>query len=85
MPSSEGPATTASATRSATLADTSRHHNPWAADIYHRARAAGKTHPHAIRILGRAWAGVIWRMWHDDTAYDPAVHGSYQRVITQKG
>ena len=39
----------------ATLADTSRHHNPWAADIYTRARARGATHQHAIRILGRAW------------------------------
>jgi hypothetical protein len=36
-----------------TLADTSRHHNPWAADIYQRAIARGATHPHAIRILGR--------------------------------
>jgi transposase len=38
----------------ATLADTSRHHNPWAADVYQRARARGYDHPHAIRILGRA-------------------------------
>jgi transposase len=68
-----------------TLADTSRHTNPWAADIYQRARARGCTHPHAIRILGRAWAGVIWRMWHDHTPYDPALHGNYQRLITQKG
>lgn len=68
-----------------TLADTSRHHNPWAADIYHRARARGATHPHAIRILGRAWASIIWRIWHDHTTYDPALHGNYQRLITQKG
>lgn len=68
-----------------TLADTSRHTNPWAADVYNRARAAGKTHPHAIRILGRAWAGVIWRMWHDHTPYDPALHGNHQRLITAKG
>ena len=37
------------------LADSSRHHNPWAADIYQRARQRGRDHPHAIRILGRAW------------------------------
>jgi transposase len=36
------------------LADSSRHHNPRAADIYQRAIARGATHPHAIRILGRA-------------------------------
>jgi len=68
-----------------TLADSSRHHNPWAADIYDRARARGASHPHAIRILGRAWAGVIWRMWHDHTTYDPALHGNYQQLITARG
>jgi hypothetical protein len=45
-----------------TLADTSRHHNPRATDIYIRARARGATHQHAIRILGRAWCAVIWRI-----------------------
>lgn len=30
-----------------TLADSSRHHNPWAADIYDRARARGASHAHA--------------------------------------
>ena len=68
-----------------TLADTSRHHNPWAADIYHRARARGASHPHAIRILGRAWAGIIWRMWHDHTPYQPALHGNYQHLIATRG
>ncbi|HEX6945117.1 MAG TPA: transposase, partial [Casimicrobiaceae bacterium] len=67
-----------------TLADTSRHTNPWAADIYTRARARGCTHQHAIRILGRAWTGVIWRIWHDHTTYDPALHGGFQRLITQE-
>jgi transposase len=67
------------------LADTTRHHNPWAADIYDRARARGCTHPHAIRILGRAWAGVIWRMWHDHTTYDPTQHAALQRLINQQG
>jgi transposase len=68
----------------ATLADTSRHTNPWAADIYNRARARGCTHPHAIRILGRAWCHVIWRLWHDHTTYDPALHGGLQRLIAQQ-
>jgi transposase len=67
------------------LADSSRHHNPWAADIYQRARTRGCTHPHAIRILGRAWAGVIWRMWHDHTTYDPTLHGAHQRLIAANG
>jgi transposase len=68
-----------------TLADTSRRTNPWAADIYDRARARGCTHPHAIRILGRAWCGVIWRLWQDRDAYDPARHGALQRLIAQEG
>jgi transposase len=65
----------------ATLADTSRHHNPWAADIYQRARARGCTHQHAIRILGRAWCGVIWRLWTDHDVYDPTRHTARQRLI----
>jgi transposase len=68
-----------------TLADSSRHTNPWAADIYNRARARGATHQHAIRILGRAWCGVIWRMWHDHSTYDPTQHRALQRLIAQQG
>jgi transposase len=63
-----------------TLADSSRHHNPWAADIYTRARARGCSHQHAIRILGRAWCGVIWRLWHDHDTYDPTRHTARQRL-----
>jgi transposase len=36
------------------FADNSRHASPWAATIYNDARAAGKDHPHAVRILARA-------------------------------
>ena len=43
-----------------TFADNSRHASPWAAKIYNDARASGKDHPHAIRILARAWIRVIW-------------------------
>ena len=64
-----------------TLADSSRHHNPWAADIYQRAIARGATHPHAIRILARAWCGVIWRLWQDHDTYDPAQHTALQRLL----
>jgi transposase len=63
-----------------TLADTSRHHNPWAADIYRRARARGASHQHALRILGRAWCGVIWRLWHDHDTYDPDRHTARRRL-----
>src|SRR6266700_4170169 len=50
----------------------SRHASPWAAAIYDDARARGKDHPLAVRITARAWTYVIWRCWHDGTAYDPA-------------
>jgi len=67
------------------LADSSRHHNPWAADIYQRARARGHDHPHALRILGRAWLRIIWRLWHDHTTYDPNRHGNLNRLLAAGG
>jgi transposase len=57
-------------------ADNSRHASPWAAKIYNDARTAGKDHPHAVRILARAWIRVIWRCWHDQIPYDPGKHGA---------
>lgn len=67
------------------LADASRHHNPWAADIYQRARARGHDHPHAIRILGRAWLRIIWRLWQNRDTYNPQRHGSLNRLLTTQG
>jgi transposase len=57
------------------FADNSRHASPWAAAIYAAARARGCDHPHAIRILGRAWIRVLWRCWHDGLPYHAARHG----------
>ena len=57
------------------FADDSRHVSPWAAKIYADATARGKRHPHAVRILARAWVRVIWRMWQDGEAYDVTKHG----------
>jgi transposase len=56
------------------FADLSRHGNAWAATVYHRARSRGCDHPHAIRILARAWVRVIWRAWTSRTLYDPKLH-----------
>lgn len=66
------------------FAGDSRHANPWAADLYNRARARGHDHPHAVRILGRAWANIIWRCWQDGLAYDPDQHNALQRVLNNQ-
>jgi transposase len=63
------------------FAGDSRRANPWAAKIYNDAIARGKDHPHATRILARAWLGVIWRCWQDGTAYDPDQHGALKALL----
>jgi hypothetical protein len=65
------------------FASDSRHSNAWAADLYAKARARKCDHPHAVRILARAWANIIWRCWQSNTAYSPAVHGGLQRILNQ--
>src|SRR6516164_551645 len=65
-----------------TLADTSRHHNPWAQDLYAAARARGHDHTRAIRTLGRGWCRIVWRCWQDRMPYDPARHRALQRHVT---
>jgi transposase len=56
------------------FADNSRHSSLWAAAVYRRARARGCRHPHAARILARAWTRILWRCWQNRTPYDPAHH-----------
>jgi transposase len=58
-----------------TWADNSRHAHPWARHVYREARRRGCDHPHAIRILARAWVRVLWRCWQNGTSYDPTKHG----------
>lgn len=62
------------------FADNSRHASRWAAALYEDARARGKRHPHAVRILMRAWLRVMWACWHSDVAYDPTLHGAERRL-----
>jgi len=66
------------------FAEDSRFANPWAAEVYRRARARNKTHPHAGRILARAWVYVIWRCWQDRVPYDPARHRALQELVLAK-
>ncbi len=63
-----------------TFADNSRHASPWAAKIYTAARDRGHDHPHAVRVLARAWIRVIWRCWTDQVPYDPDRHGNARQL-----
>ena len=56
------------------MADNSRHASTWANRLYTAARTRGCDHPHAIRILARAWVRILWRAWIDRKPYDPAHH-----------
>jgi transposase len=66
------------------FADGSRHASLWAGSVYAGARGRGKDHPHAIRILGRAWIIIIWRCWQEGTAYDPAKHTALQAILARQ-
>jgi len=70
------------ATRAAVTcwADNSRHACAWAAERYAKARGRGCDHPHAVRILARAWLRVLWRAWTDRKPYDRALHGAAVRL-----
>jgi transposase len=65
------------------FAGDSRRANPWAADLYNRARDRGHDHPHAVRILARAWLDIIWKCWTTHTTYDPDRHRALQRLLNQ--
>jgi transposase len=65
------------------FAGDTRHANPWAADLYAKAIARGHDHPHAVRILARAWLHIIWRAWQDNVPYDPERHGALQALLNQ--
>ena len=43
--------------------------------------ARGHDHPHAVRILARAWLYIIWRCWHDGVAYNPTKHRALQALL----
>lgn len=64
-----------------TFAGNSRHDSPWAADVYRRARQRGADHPHATRILARAWCRVLWRAWQNRQPYNPARHRAAAAIV----
>jgi transposase len=63
------------------LAADSRLADPWAADLHNRAITRGHDHPHAVRILARAWLLVMWHCWHDGVAHDPNHHRALQQLL----
>lgn len=67
-----------------TFADNSRHASPWAAKVYTDARARGHDHPHAVRVLARAWIRVIYRCWLDGVCYDPTRHRNAAELARQR-
>ena len=62
------------------LADNSRHASAWAATIYRKARDRGCKHPHAVRILARAWVRILWRAWQNGTTYNPQQHRGAMKI-----
>lgn len=63
-----------------TFADNSRHSSDWAAKIYNDARARQKRHPHAVRILARAWLRVMRACRRDGSCYDPVTHRANNKI-----
>lgn len=64
-----------------TWADNSRRASPWAAHLYAAARARGCKHPHAVRILARAWVRILWKIWTTRTLYNPEKHSRAQSFV----
>jgi len=55
-------------------ADNSRHASTWALSIYSAARTRGCDHPHAVRILARAWTRVLWQCLANAQPYQVEKH-----------
>jgi transposase len=62
------------------FADNSRHACAWAASLYRCARDRGCKHPHAVRILARAWIRVLWKAWNNRQTYDPSRHNAAAKL-----
>jgi transposase len=56
------------------FAFTSLRSSVWARAFYDRARARGKSHAQALRMLGAKWLKIIYRMWVDRRPYDERLY-----------
>lgn len=63
------------------FAGNSRRASPLGSGPQQRVRARGHDHPHAVRILARAWVDITWVCWTTTTPYDPDRHGALQRIL----
>jgi transposase len=55
-------------------ANNSRRKCAWAQAYYHKHRQDGDSHACALRCLGQRWLKILWKMLHDGTRYNEAVH-----------
>lgn len=56
------------------LAFLSLRQSEWARAYYHRHRAQGHSHPHALRALGAKWLKIIFVLWKQQRVYDENYH-----------
>lgn len=63
-----------------TFAQNSRRSSEWADEKYQKARAEGKRHTHALRIVARAWCRVLWACLKEGRHYDPSSHRAAARL-----
>lgn len=63
------------------FADHARKWCPWSRAYYKCQRGRGMKHQAAIRKLASRWIRILFRVWKDRTAYDPA---SYLATIQRK-
>lgn len=63
------------------FADNSRHASPWAANLYRQVRQRGCRHPHAVRVLARAWLRILWRAWQDGLPYNIQKHPAARALL----
>ena len=65
------------------FADNLRHASLQARGLCIAARQRGCDHPHAMRILVRAWLRVLWRAWTERQPCDTKLHLSALRASAQ--
>ena len=54
--------------------DLSRKKCTWAEAYYQAHRKKGQSHALALRCLGQRWLKILWKMWHNRTPYNEALH-----------